>query len=181
MLRKKTLRRRKMNHEISSDSDKSKELEEKLVRDNYGLVVSQALSFLEKNPLTTLDDYIQVGLIGLLKAIRKFDEKKAKFSTFAVVCIRNELLNHVRKYKKKNKVIFNDNITKRAIKQNAYISKENLFEYTPDHITQEQNFILKLKLENHNNREICDLLSCTRRELDNKIRELIVVLREANR
>ena len=64
------------------------ELEEKLIREHYGLVISQALYFLDDS---SFEDYIQAGLIGLLKAIRNYDENKAKFSTFATVCIRNEI------------------------------------------------------------------------------------------
>ena len=64
----------------------NKELEEELVYDHYGLVVSQALYFLND---PNFDDYIQVGLIGLLKAIRKHNPEKSKFSTFASICINN--------------------------------------------------------------------------------------------
>ena len=53
-----------MNNEQEKDIDI--ELEEQLVQSNYGLVVSQALSLLHKK--SNIDDYIQVGLIGLLKA-----------------------------------------------------------------------------------------------------------------
>ena len=42
----------------------SKELENELIHKHYGLVVSQALSFCGQTSL--LEDYIQVGLIGLL-------------------------------------------------------------------------------------------------------------------
>ena len=54
----------------------SLELEEKLVCKNYGLVVSQALSFSNQNSQFSLEDYIQVGLIGLLKAINLQNEHK---------------------------------------------------------------------------------------------------------
>ena len=84
------------------DIRKQEELEEQLVRKNYGLVVSQALLFF-KGASFTLEDCIQVGLIGLLKAIRKYDKNKAKFSTFASICIRNEITSFVKKARKKNK------------------------------------------------------------------------------
>ena len=80
------------------------ELEEELVCKNYGLVVSQALSFSNENSQFLLEDYIQVGLIGLLKAIREYKEDKAKFSTFATVCIRNHMLNLLRRTKNKKSV-----------------------------------------------------------------------------
>ena len=52
------------------------ELESELIHEHYGLVVSQALSFLSGDHRSNLEDFIQVGLIALLKAIRKYDETK---------------------------------------------------------------------------------------------------------
>lgn len=44
------------------------------------------------------DDYIQEGMIGLWKALRKFDPSRGvKFSTFAVVCILGEIRSHIRR------------------------------------------------------------------------------------
>ena len=77
----------------------NKELEEELIHDHYGLVVSQALYFLNDS---NFDDYIQVGLIGLLKAIREHDPERSKFSTFATVCIRNAINNLKEKDEKKD-------------------------------------------------------------------------------
>ena len=56
------------------------ELEEELVHEHYGLVVSQALCFLDSSHF---DDYVQSGLIGLLKAIREHDESKSRNSIVA--------------------------------------------------------------------------------------------------
>ena len=67
------------------------EHENQKIKDNYGLVVSQALSF-SRSYNQDLEDYIQVGLIGLLKAIRKHDPERSKLSTYATVCIRNEIV-----------------------------------------------------------------------------------------
>ena len=43
------------------------------------------------------DDLIQEGMIGLIYAVREFDEEKpAGFRTFAEICIRNRLYSAVR-------------------------------------------------------------------------------------
>ena len=164
-----------MKDQDSKNIKNKQELEEQLVRDNYGLVVSQALSFLSDNKIP-LEDYIQAGLIGLLKSIRKFEEKKSKFSTFASVCIKNEMLNLKRK-NKKDLVIFNDDLV--SINHPEYISS-NFFEYLPDHLTEEDKFIIKLKLTNHTNSEIADFLSCSKSTVSNKIRRIIKVIKESN-
>jgi len=164
-----------MKDQDSQNIKNKQELEEQLVRDNYGLVVSQALSFLSDNKIP-LEDYIQAGLIGLLKSIRKFEEKKSKFSTFASVCIKNEMLNLKRK-NKKDLVIFNDDLI--SINHPEYMSS-NFFEYLPDCLTEEDKFIIKLKLTNHTNSEIADFLSCSKSTVSNKIRRIIKVIKESN-
>ena len=80
-----------MDRDHNLDESKSK-LEAQLIQQHYGLVVAQAVAF-TNDDRGALEDYIQVGLIGLLKAIRKYDKAKAKFSTFESVCIKNELIN----------------------------------------------------------------------------------------
>ncbi len=46
------------------------------------------------------EDLMQEGCIGLLKAIRTYnDEKKVEFTTYASVCIRNEMRNYAMKNK----------------------------------------------------------------------------------
>ena len=166
-----------MKNEIDSSKQKE-ELEDRLVREHYGLVVSQALSFLDDN--SVIEDYVQVGLIGLLKAVRNHDESKAKFSTFASVCIRNEILSLKRKEKnsKKPRLFYNNELMKSASKH--FIDKRSFFEIEPDYLTSEQKFILKLKLSNFTNAEICEYLSCTKAELTSKIRDIIEILRDAN-
>lgn len=43
------------------------------------------------------DDVVQEGMIGLLKAIRKYDaEKEATFATFAGICITRQIISAIR-------------------------------------------------------------------------------------
>ena len=70
--------------------------EEKLAREHAGLVKSVALrlsyAFNEE-----LDDLIQIGYIGLLKAARRFEpERWLKFSTHAVPMIAGEIRSQLR-------------------------------------------------------------------------------------
>lgn len=49
-------------------------------------------------PDSIYDDLFQEGLIGLLKAVRRYDGKSSSFATFASLCIRNSVLSGARKY-----------------------------------------------------------------------------------
>ena len=75
----------------------------KLVLDNEKLVyyVIKKLGIYKD-----LDNFYDIGMIGLCKAARSFDsESGTKFSTYAISCIRNELYHYGRK--KVNKQWFN--------------------------------------------------------------------------
>tara|TARA_Y100000296_G_C5118062_1_gene228887 strand:- start:197 stop:667 length:471 start_codon:yes stop_codon:yes gene_type:complete len=152
--------------------EKNNELENLLVHKHYGLVVSQALLFCgRKNNL--LEDCIQVGLIGLLKAIRNYDSEKSKFSTFATVCIRNEILRFKNKNKKHNNCI-------RMIEDISYCEKPPMWELLPDSLSEEELTILDFKKSNFTKKEMCEMLDCPKRELDQKIDGLIKKLKNDN-
>ena len=154
------------------------ELEEELVHEHYGLVVSQALSFFYSS---YFDDYIQAGLIGLLKAIRNYNSDKSKFSTFATVCIRNEMVTFDRKIKKKsfNNIVFDTENIEIFVRDK---NKEPLpKDWLPNSLTEEDRFIIELKLQNYTNKEICSFLSCSKYVLSNKIKNISAKVKEHNK
>lgn len=68
---------------------------ETLVIENTALVKSIALKFRDRG--TELEDLMQIGTIGMLKAIRSFDmERGTAFSTYAVPLIVGEIRRHLR-------------------------------------------------------------------------------------
>ena len=78
--------------ESSFDAEK----EEKLIREHTGLVKSVALR-LSYACDEELDDLIQIGYIGLIKAARRFEpERGLKFSTYAVPMIAGEIRSQLR-------------------------------------------------------------------------------------
>ena len=114
-------------------NDNSEELEEQLVSQHYGLVVSQALYFC-RSRRSSLDDYVQVGCIGLLKAIRNYNPEKSKFPTFATICIRNELLRHSSKESRFKYFPLNDYKDAQSVV---------IWEYLPDDITRQELQVIK--------------------------------------
>lgn len=66
-----------------------------LVEENLGLVRSVALRFLGRG--TEFDDLMQIGTIGMIKAIRSFSpDRGTLFSTYAVPLIVGEIRRHLR-------------------------------------------------------------------------------------
>ena len=75
---------------------KEKEELEKLALEHTGLVKSIAIRLSHVYD-EEVDDLIQIGYIGLLKAIKGFDEEKGfKFSTYAVPVITGEIRSQLR-------------------------------------------------------------------------------------
>ena len=72
--------------------------QQKLVLNNQKLVyhVIKQMHLYHK-----LEDYLDVGLIGLCKAAQTFNlENGSKFSTYACICIRNNILMEIRNEKR---------------------------------------------------------------------------------
>ena len=68
---------------------------EQLISNNMGLVRSIAIRFKDRG--TELEDLIQIGIVGMIKAIRSFDlSRETTFSTYAVPLIIGEIRRHLR-------------------------------------------------------------------------------------
>ena len=80
--------------EAATETEKAK-YREQLVSQHIGLVEFLARRF--RNRGEPLEDLVQVGTIGLLKAIDRFDlEREVEFSTYATPTIVGELKRHFR-------------------------------------------------------------------------------------
>lgn len=119
--------------------------EEQLVLDNMGLVVSLAKSFRPPNP-TELDEYIQLGRIGLFKAIRKHDPSKAKLSTLAWLYIRWEIIRYIESQ--------NKNITLPLLTDKSYDVDMSIWEVLPDSLTDIEKQVVALRLEGRTFKDI---------------------------
>lgn len=79
----------------SDDEAAALEATEKLLLANRGLVRSIALRFRERG--VEFEDLMQIGTMGMLKAIRSFDlSMGTSFSTYAVPLIFGEIRRHLR-------------------------------------------------------------------------------------
>lgn len=89
-----------------------KDAKEKIVSDNTGLVWSIARRFMGRG--YDLEEIYQVGCMGLLKAIDRFEESyDVKFSTYAVPLISGE----IKRFLRDNGMIK----VSRILKQNGYV------------------------------------------------------------
>lgn len=79
----------------SNDENKAKSAMEQLIELNSGLVKSIAVKFLNRG--IEFEDLLQIGMLGLMKAIDGFDEDKGfAFSTYATPVIAGEIKRQIR-------------------------------------------------------------------------------------
>ena len=73
---------------------------EKIIIENLKLV-NFVLKKMNISNKSNYEDYYQVGVIGLINAAKMFNyDSKFSFSTYAYVCIKNEILNYIKKNEK---------------------------------------------------------------------------------
>ncbi|MEM9448688.1 MAG: sigma-70 family RNA polymerase sigma factor [Cyanobacteria bacterium P01_E01_bin.6] len=95
----------------------SRSLRSRIASENERLVCKAAHEYVDRCELE-FDDLYQIGMIGLLKAIDRFDsDKGVRFSSFAMPWIRGEIRMHLR-----NQGIAGIKTSRRAI---AYSAKVN--------------------------------------------------------
>lgn len=120
--------------ELAKKGDKK--AKEKIVSDNTGLVWCIAKRFMGRG--YDLEEIYQIGCIGLLKAVDRFDQSyEVKFSTYAVPLISGE----IKRFLRDNGIIK----VSRILKQNGYMisqAREKLInvygrEATIDEISEE--------------------------------------------
>jgi RNA polymerase sigma-B factor len=82
-------------HQLPDDSPQRQDLRERLVELHMPLVVYLARRFSGRNE--PMNDLVQVGAIGLIKAIDRFDpSRQLEFSTYATPTILGEIKRHFR-------------------------------------------------------------------------------------
>ena len=122
--------------------------ESEVIEKNYGLAVAVAMRYFCPSSVYSLEDLIQQGLIGITKAHRRFDPEKAKFSTYATVCARNEIMRFLKSVKKQPINLNSD----------CYTADRGLWELLPSTLTTDEETVVTMKSEGYTNTEICGIV-----------------------
>lgn len=144
------------------------------------------------------EDLQQEGILGLLKAIKFYDETKSSFSSFAFLCIRREMISAIKKANTKKNMILNEALKTNAILEdsayfdddehniNNYISPENNPEeayllkeeidefkkFSKDNFSRFEKEVLTYLIRGYSYREIAKILSKNLKSIDNTIQRI---------
>ncbi|MDE5601299.1 MAG: sigma-70 family RNA polymerase sigma factor, partial [Clostridia bacterium] len=123
------------------------------------------------------DDLIQLGMIGLMRAVRTFStEGAASFKTYASHCIRNSILDDIRRQKKEqDQTIDIDDVFIPSIEQEPeriYIEDEALrilIDAIGAVLSELEMEVLMLYLEARSYAEISEKLGIEKKQVDNTL------------
>lgn len=115
--------------------------EELLVRQHMGLVKYIVRSMNPPNP-TEEEDYISVGLMGLLESIRKYNPKKGKLTTYCYRIVVGRILNYIRDNKQHKETASISNLQLLTSKAPSHWE-----DWLPDSLTKEERNILQQRFE----------------------------------
>ena len=96
------------------------------------------------------EDLVQEGILGLLKAIKFYDETKSSFSSFAFLCIRREMISAIRKANTQKNMVLNEALKTNAILEdsaNFDDEEHNINNYKSSEINPEEAYLLKEEIE----------------------------------
>lgn len=118
-----------------------------LAEENMKLVYFVVNKFV--NTGISREELTSIGLVGYTKALNTYNtEKKAKFSTYAVTCIKNEILYFLRKEKKhRDNSILSGNLINEDDEGNLLSLEDILTNEMNDEISIENATLLKEDIE----------------------------------
>ena len=147
--------------------------ENELVEKHTGLVIVQAMKF-HPTTLSDFDDYMSSGRIGLLKAIRHFDPgRDTKFSTYAAICIRREMIREVQRDKDSSTV--NVGVNTVEDREKSF----ELWEILPDDLGDIEKRILEARiLQNYTLKEIGEKFGRSKQWAGTMLKKIISKVRE---
>ena len=114
-------------------------------------------------------DLYQEGFLALVKCYESFDKTKGDFEIYAKTCVRNRMLNVL---KKKTPYLFE--YCDRIIDEDILV-----WEYLPD-FTDDEEMIFNLWSDGHSYKEICNKTGYNMSKVKRRICTILKKIREAN-
>mgnify|MGYP000011272961 FL=1 len=169
---------------LSSAQSGDNKQTEALIRQYRNVVEAIAVKYIN-SPLE-YDDIIQEGMIGLLAAIKTFNNSKgAQFKTYAQTCINNSIQTALRKFNRQKDIPIGSVIEyaeEEIPEENGVISAEDYYiagesvsmlaNTLKENLSEYENEVLRLHIVGCNYSEIAKRLSKTPKSVDNALQRI---------
>ena len=169
---------------LSSAQSGDNKQTEALIRQYRNVVEAIAVKYIN-SPLE-YDDIIQEGMIGLLAAIKTFNNSKgAQFKTYTQTCINNSIQTALRKFNRKKDIPIGSVIEyaeEEIPEENGVISAEDYYiagesvsmlaNTLKENLSEYENEVLRLHIVGCNYSEIAKRLSKTPKSVDNALQRI---------
>ncbi len=143
----------------SDNLEEAREAKEKLIMHNLRLVAHITKKY--QASAEEMEDYISIGIIGLVKAVDTFDASRGRLATYACRCIDNELLMMFRAKKKTSKEV--------SLFDSVKADKDGNEIYLYNISTKEEDTLSKLEQRE----AVLFLLDAMQRVLDERERDIL--------
>lgn len=153
---------------------------QQLIEDNMKLVTY----LIQKHYPTYLsdEDIFQCGMLGLCKAADTWDETKSAFSTYAGMCILNEIRMEFRKRKKHKGVLsleyeYDDNAEGTIELKDMIVGDEDIdyvdLQSVYEHLDDFESKVFKYRKMGLTTTEIAKVLGCSQPKISRTLRKII--------
>ena len=128
-------------------------------------------------------DLLQEGMLGLLKALKAYDKERSSFRTFAILCIRRQLISAIKASNTKKNLVFHHAVIKNPLlgeeelmgkssydPEELYLSKEKIqeyYQYIQESFSAFEKEIFHYMIQGYSYREIGMILSKNSKSIDN--------------
>lgn len=139
-------------------------------------------------PSSERDDLTQEGLIGLLRAVRSYDNESSSFSTYASLCIKHSIISALRKYSRVSCVYLSDSPLVLACSageespEAALVDKENtkaLYDTVSTILSPLEGRVLEMYLSGASYKEMASALSKEIKSIDNAVQRIKAKIKRA--
>jgi len=131
-----------------------------------------------------IEDVIQEGMLGLLKAVKSYN-KKASFKNYAFICIKTNIVKAVSRYFSNKNLPLNSsisisdceneiNVVSDNLEDNIIFKEklENLLEKAKENLSPFELKVLNLFLKGYSYIEISEQLNCLPKKCDNALQRI---------
>ena len=147
-----------------------------------------------------MEDIVQEGMIGLYKAIKRYDDKKnASFKTFAITCIKHQIQTAIKRANTKKNAPLSNSVSLQSFSENSddddFLPVNLIFQVSPDEkiinkeryknlleeirkmLSEKEMKVLRLYLKGYTYKEIGKILKMPYKSIDNSLSRIKTKLR----